>query len=187
MNSEAKKGLARFFIVAVALYGVWFSLYKFWLEPNQTLDDLLIINLSFLASAALRGMGYQLIPDNFETTSIHTVGIDGTNGLWIGASCDGVSLFALFSIFVIAFPGPWKKKLWFIPLGIVAIHALNLLRIIGLLLVVYYFPDPDVLDFNHNYTFQLIMYALIFLLWYIWANRLSGSSFATRKTGHASS
>jgi hypothetical protein len=36
-------------------------------------------------------------------------------GVWVGDECNGFKLFSIFSIFVIAFPGSWKTKAWFIP------------------------------------------------------------------------
>ena len=33
--------------------------------------------------------------------------------------------------------------------------------------------DPELLDFNHDYTFTIIVYAFVFMLWYIWIQRFS--------------
>jgi hypothetical protein len=30
---------------------------------------------------------------------------------------------------------------------------------------------PQYLDFNHLYTFTILVYAIIFILWYIWAKK----------------
>jgi hypothetical protein len=30
------------------------------------------------------------------------------------------------------------------------------------------------LSFNHDYTFTLIVYSFVFLLWWIWVNKFSG-------------
>jgi len=114
--------------------------------------------------------------------NIRTIGIDGTHGLWIGDPCNGLTLFALFTGFIIAYPGPLKKKLWFIPVGIIAIHFINIIRIVALSLIVYYFPDPEVLDFNHTYTFTLLVYGFVFSLWYVWAGKLSGIDSMKSKT-----
>ncbi|MEJ7663209.1 MAG: hypothetical protein WKG07_28555 [Hymenobacter sp.] len=42
----------------------------------------------------------------------------GQPAVVVGAPCDGAALYALFAGFVLAFPGPWRPKLWFIPLGV---------------------------------------------------------------------
>ena len=93
-------------------------------------------------------------------------------GVWIGEPCNGVKLFGLFTLFILAFPGSWKKKLWFIPLGIFIVHTANAIRIA--LLTIISAENPKALDFNHNITFQVIIYGLIFLLWYWWVQKLSG-------------
>jgi exosortase/archaeosortase family protein len=88
-------------------------------------------------------------------------------------------LFALFAIFILSFPGRWLRKLWFIPLGIAAIHAANILRIVSLLLIQLYFGE-EALKFNHDYTFTVFVYSIIFALWYGYT---VGAGFRLRPEG----
>ncbi len=162
----------RFLTVAGTLYLSWYLVYEVWLHPWKQLDLLVINNLIWIASGFLRILGYDLIPPPPDASDIRTIGIDGTPGLWVGDPCNGLTLFALFAIFVIAYPGPIKKKLWYIPLGLLAIHFLNALRVMALTIIVN--VDYAYLDFNHSYTFTVIVYGFVFLLWYVWADRLSG-------------
>ena len=171
----------RFLLKAVFLYIIWYILYQEWLRPSGGIDLAIIRNLEWISSSLLELMGYSLIAES-EISSIRTIGIDGTHGLWIGDPCNGLVLFALFIGFVVAFPGPWKKKLWFIPLGMLAIHLLNVIRIMSLALIVFYFPDPAVLDFNHTYTFTILVYAFVLWLWYLWASKLSGLKLGSGET-----
>jgi len=167
--------LYRFLLKAVFLFLLWYFVYELWLHPNTGIDMFVIRNLEDLSSWLLGLTGFQLIPDS-DIDSIRTVGIDGTSGVWIGDPCNGLTLFSLFAGFVIAYPGSVMKKLWFIPLGLALIHALNVLRIAGLALILHYFPDPDILEFNHTYTFTLIVYGFVLYLWYLWAVKLSDVS-----------
>jgi exosortase/archaeosortase family protein len=73
---------------------------------------------------------------------------------------------------VVAFPGPWKKKMWFVPLGILSIYLINSLRVIGL--AVNHMVSQESFDFNHKYTFTILIYGAIFFFWMIWVNRFSG-------------
>ena len=107
------------------------------------------------------------------------VGIDGTLGVWIGDPCNGFSLFALFLIFMITYPGPWKQKLWYIPLGLLAIHLVNVLRIVALTIILD--NNSEWLDFNHNYTFNIIVYSFVFFLWYIWAKKFAAPYLDSKK------
>jgi exosortase/archaeosortase family protein len=61
--------------------------------------------------------------------------------------------------------------MWFIPLGILAIHIANLIRVISLVILNYY--RPSALSFNHDYTWTVLVYGFIFWLWYLWTEKLS--------------
>ena len=171
MNFFRSNPLARFLISALLLYIAWHVVYELWIHPQQTFDQLLIDNLHYFSYAILQGLGFVMInfPDDSE---IRTIGVDGTHGLWIGDPCNGATIFALFAGFIIAYPGKLLRKLVYIPVGIVLIHILNVFRIIGLCLVLLY--APDYLDLNHTYTFTIIIYSFVFLLWYLWSTRFSG-------------
>ena len=164
--------LYRFLITALLLYVVWYVGYELILRPWGWLDDLAIGNLSYMGNRILAAMGYAMHPEHALDKGYRTVIIDGSSGIWIGQECNGLELFALFTGFIIAFPGPWKKKLVYIPLGIVAIHFINLFRVIGLAIVTLSWPDT--FDINHTYTFTMFVYGFVFLLWYWWAVRFSG-------------
>lgn len=159
----------RFIVLFIVLYIFWLMLYEWVIHPWGKLDTLVINDSSLWTAYVLELMGYEsFISDN---ATIRTVGIDGTHGLWIGDPCNGLTLFALFAIFIVAYPGPWKHKLWFIPVGVTVIHFLNVMRITALCIIV--LKRPEWLDFNHTYTFQLLMYGFIFGLWWIWIQKLS--------------
>lgn len=153
-------GLFPFLLRAATIYLAWIIIYKFYLLPQGRVDNFLIEHLVKSTDIGLRIQG-------FNTFNQHDlVGIDGTHGVHIGPPCNGLSLFVLFAGFIISYPGQAKKKLWFIPAGIIFIHFLNILRLIGLCLVVLY--KPESLDFNHSYTFTIILYAIVFSMWMLW-------------------
>ena len=125
------------------------------------------------ANYLLELFGYQPDIDTFD--NIVVTKISGTylnHGVWIGEPCNGLKLFGVFSIFIIAFPGSIKSKLWFIPLGILFLHFFNVLRIGTLTIIAA--NNPLVLNFNHNITFQIVIYSMIILLWHIWIKQFSG-------------
>jgi exosortase family protein XrtF len=159
---------------AFGLYFFWYLLYEMWLHPKGDIDKAVISNLVYLGGALLKLFGFDLIPEG-DDKSIRVLGIDGTHGLWVGDPCNGLTLFALFMGFIIAFPGPVKHKLWYIPAGLIAIHIINVFRIIALTIIVK--VAPEYLDFNHTYTFTFLVYSFVFLLWMIWVNKFSGISF----------
>ncbi len=169
--------LARFLIIALSTYVAWLIVYEA-IMPEMKVKDDFDARISRIAadsgSAVLNLFGFnsfRMEEGEYIIVGIHEEDSD-SSGVHIGPQCNGVSLFALFLIYVLAFPGPWKKKAWFIPLGVLAIHLINSIRIA---LLAYIQKDyPEYLDLNHNYTFQIIVYGFVFFLWYLWTSRLSG-------------
>lgn len=160
-----------FLIKAFSLYIFWYLFYELWLHPKGDFDLLVIDNIISISEYLLDLFGFIVIPDVYDA-SFRTLGVDGTHGIWIGDSCNGITIFALFTGFIIAFPGKWIRKLIYIPIGILFIHILNILRVMALSLILKY--APETLSFNHSYTFTTIIYAFIFLLWYLWATKYNG-------------
>lgn len=80
--------------------------------------------------------------------------------------CNGVNVIIIFVSFLLAF-GPYKSTvLWFLPMGIIAIHLTNLAR-----LVLLYFVSlrlPDYLYFTHKYLFTGFIYVIVLILWVWW-------------------
>ena len=163
--------LFRFFALSAALFTGWYLLYSLLLKPNGALDHWVIDQVIAWATAILRILGYRLIPEPANVEQIRTIGVEGGHLLWIGDPCNGVGLFAVFSLFIIAYPGPWRHKLWFIPLGVITIHLINAIRVAALCIVVTI--DYELLNFNHDYTFYVVVYGWVFLLWYIWVQRFA--------------
>lgn len=160
----------RFILISTGIYLGWIVLYEFYLKPSTLFDDLIIDSLVKLAEGGLQLIGYEITPYQDFPFRSH-IGILNSKGVTIGAPCDGAVLFALFAAFVIAFPGKIKNKFWFLPIGLLSIHLINALRVLGLAVIVHI--NEDWLAFNHDYTFTLFVYAWVFLLWWIWISKYS--------------
>jgi exosortase family protein XrtF len=163
-----KNPIYRFLLLLLVCYLAWYLLYELWLHPQGTLDMMVIDFTIVLSKFILELLGYAVF-----TGTERVIGVDGTGGLWIGDNCNAIALFALFAGFIISFPGSWKKKLLYIPIGIVIIEILNVLRVVALAMLDTY--SRKWTEFNHTYTFTIIIYGCIFLLWIIWVNRFSGA------------
>ena len=141
----------------------WLMVEHFHLLENSGLSNLVIDNLIYLSHLALSSVGFSIF--TFNTI----VGIEGTSGVSIGSPCNALDLMALFMGILYVLPGKTKEKIIYSLIGIVLIHLLNLIRVIILILIIKI--HPSWLEFNHNYTFTLIMYTLIFLTWVNWMKR----------------
>ncbi len=88
--------------------------------------------------------------------------------------CLGIDVMALFTMLIIAYPGPWKKKLLFIPVGIIGVFFINQLRIMAIGICFVDFIQYAWFD-NHLY-FNVAAYSFIFLFFVGWVNYLEKST-----------
>ena len=152
-------------------YLSWYVLYEFVLKPETTLDEWVISNMVEGAEWGIEVVGLKTGTFPQPTGYRNRVGVSGTPGVEIGAPCDGLSLFALFAIFIAFFPGPVRNKLWFVPLGIILLHGVNISRVISLTFIQSKYSEW--LAFNHDYTFTVLVYGVVFGLWVVWATYLA--------------
>src|SRR5579885_3356689 len=101
-----KNQVILFLLKALGLYVLWYVIYEIWLHPSEIIDSWVIKVTLQSTLALLHLLGYHTFSPYFKE-----IGIDGTNGLFMGDNCNSIDLFALFAGFIIAFPGSWKKKL----------------------------------------------------------------------------
>ena len=98
------------------------------------------------------------------------------NGGFVGVNqgCSGLKPILQFVLLMLIYPGPWKRKLWFIPLGVIIVHLTNIFRICSLTVVTITIPQQWHLI--HDYILRPFFYVVIFLLWVWWVERLTKSS-----------
>jgi exosortase family protein XrtF len=161
--------IKRFLFTAGILYTGWLLLYHLVIQKYTTWDYLLNSNIVYISQQffGLFSLATSVIKESDHVVLLLDTG--NFTGVWVGDECNGFKLFSIFSIFIMAFPGNIKTKLWFIPLGLVIIHLANVFRVMALVLINNHYPQY--LDFNHLYTFTILVYAIIFILWYIWAKK----------------
>ena len=156
----------RFFGMAFLAYMVWSVAYEQVLKPSTTLDEVVIEHMVSSTEAVFEVVGWPVGTYPQPATHRDRVGVAGHAGVQIGAPCDGVALFALFAIFILAFPGSLARKVWFIPAGIALLHLANIGRVVVLTRL--QATSPEWLEFNHDYTFTVLIYGLVFALWHLW-------------------
>lgn len=87
--------------------------------------------------------------------------------------CTGIKQFYVFLLVILLYPGPWKKKLWYIPVGILILWAYNIARITAIIFLTR--NHPEWFDFLHEGLFRYLYYGLIFFLWVYWEEKLRKS------------
>lgn len=113
----------------------------------------LLMNL-FGASATTTG--------SFLSTASYSINVvDG---------CNGIYATAILVSALIAYPAPWLSKAWGIPLGILAVFAMNLVRVISL----FYLGEhhPDFFREVHVYVWQPIIILWAIVAWDYWTRQV---------------
>lgn len=160
-----------FFIAKfIGLYLVLNLLYGIYVESFDQADPITSW-VSEKSSGFINLFGAETQTYPHESKSTIVISNEKYNVLSVYEGCNGFNVAIVFLAFLLSFPSYSKKLLWFIPVGIVLIHILNLGRI-GLLYWVT-LNQPKYLYFTHKYFFTAILFILVFFLWYIWVTKIN--------------
>jgi exosortase/archaeosortase family protein len=157
-----------FMVITVFFHFLWwnFGLKQFLLD-YLSFDELehFMAHQVFLPSAWFveHIIGYDI------KTLNNTLYFSNNGFVAVEGACSGLKQFYQWIFLMILFPGPWKQKLWYIPMGLVVIHIINILRIIILSVVVMHWPQQW--DFIHLWIMRPFFYVVIFVMWMIWVEK----------------
>jgi exosortase family protein XrtF len=156
----------------VGLYVVLNLLYGFYITSYHPSPDPVTKLASSNSAFVLRVLGTDVaIVDSARKPTTSLV-CDGKSIVSVYEGCNGVNVVIVFLAFIIAF-GPFTKRMmWFIPLGILGIHLINLGRITLLFWVSS--SMPKYMYFTHKYLFTAIIYVAVLILW-VWWVRISSA------------
>ncbi len=146
----------------LAAYAVWFAVYDLLLLPDGRLDEALSLHAASASRTVLTWLGYE------ARVFGRVVWMDGTAGIEVVNGCNGLAVIGLFLGFVLAFPGSARRRLAFIPFGILALYLVNVGRLAFLVLVQHY--RPEWFDLVHQFAATGIYYVVVFGLWVAWAH-----------------
>lgn len=92
--------------------------------------------------------------------------------------CTGLKQAYIFFCILAFSKGSLLKKLWYIPVGLVAIYLFNIFRISAITFLIE--NHPNWFDFLHMHFFKYLFYALIFGMWMLWEERISKKNVVVR-------
>jgi len=92
----------------------------------------------------------------------------------VRTGCNGLETIYIFFAGVLAFPAPWRRKLWGLLLGFTAIQLLNNVRIVSLFYIGVYFPQH--FEDSHIVIWQAIVILFGVALFLLWADRYARPS-----------
>jgi exosortase family protein XrtF len=167
-----------FMAQVIVMFIAYQVIEKFYLEKDRRLNASLTQNIAEVSAWGLRGVGYDSYSaqKTFDGVAHDIIFVNARQTVYIEDGCNGLVLMAFFVIFIISYPGPIMKKLWYIPAGMFLIYVINVLRCMVLAINILY--NPASFDFNHKFLYSTLIYIAIFGLWMLWANKLSGNSFS---------
>lgn len=165
-NLKPLKYVLYFFILLLSfhfIYIFWSGTLKFYpvaeqvhqlfdkastLLFNQSVWVLKVLNINFTTEG-------QIIFVNSHTAHIT-----------VSPGCTSLKQWMHWLFIMLLFPGPWKHKAWYIPLGLIVIQFINVFRVVGLSLMI--IPWPQHFHFFHDYIFKTLFYLGIFMMWVVW-------------------
>lgn len=169
-----------FLLKASIVFVVWKLVYLLFLLPGRILDgpltravgagtaetlNAVTSSHSFSAKEAVR----------FEPEGrahyyrVMEIDLGAEPALSIADVCNGLELIVLYVGFILCFPAGIRRKALFILSGTTLIYLINVFRCTALILI--YLHTPAMLDFSHHYLFTFLVYAFVFLLWYLFTNK----------------
>lgn len=154
-----------FMLITYAFHKLW------WTFATEIKSLAFIINSAdFLAHQVFlwaEWFNRTILNLTFTSQYPNTFNFPEVNGyIAVEESCSGLKqMYQLFFLFIL-FPGPWKHKLWYIPLTFFVMYLTNVFRIIVLSIILINWPNQW--DFFHMSILRPFFYVVIFALWVIW-------------------
>ncbi len=152
--------LARFVALLVAFYA-----FVAWNPVNDAVVVPFTAAIARVSGVLLNALGEPVSVAGTEIKS-DRFAVEIENG------CNGVEAALLFVSAVLAFPAPWARRLAGLGAGLVAIQALNFVRVASLFWIGAH--RPALFSSSHTVVWQsLVVLAsvLLFLVWASWSGR----------------
>ena len=156
-----------FLAKAAIMYFLYQGFAWLYLQPNSPINQVVTYNIAAISAQLLRWFGLNATAATIQG-QYNVIYLNNVLSVSIEDGCNGLVLMALFAGFVIAYPGPLLKKLYFIPAGLLLVYFINVIRVV--MLVINRDISISTFDFNHKYTYTTTLYVNIFGLWMLWAN-----------------
>jgi exosortase/archaeosortase family protein len=173
LHKRLKSPIVRFGLVVLMLLALWKLFYNNWLI-GLGINDPITAWIGYWSNLFLTYLGYasvchQVNPDLSLFFQRVTIFINGMEIVTIDDGCNGLELYALLIGFVVSYGKgnlSWIFSSSFLILSVLFIFFINVFRIVGLALLVYYrVPHFQVF---HKYVFAAVVYLIIFLMMWLW-------------------
>ncbi|MDQ6813786.1 MAG: exosortase/archaeosortase family protein [Bacteroidota bacterium] len=157
-------------------------LYSSYLQTHFNLVIQFTKLLTGCAKVVLEAAGYEVFQRNYNSLRI-----GHSRGVHVNPSCLGWAVISFWIAFVFANTGAASHKVKWMVAGIVSIIALNVLRIV-LIIIANHLSWSGITSLDHHQTFNVASYVciIILILWYIRVQKkYERNLLAARQTSHA--
>lgn len=164
-----------FLIKFLLFYVVFTFIYKSYLSQfdiNRNEMDSISINVAEQSKFLLNSLGHDVEMIKNDTDSSLKILYKGKYVSRMIEGCNAISVIILFAAFIFAFSVKIKRTIFYIFIGAIIIHVLNVVRIALLIYALYFYPKYE--EILHGTIFPFFIYGVVFLLWVLWVTKFSG-------------
>ena len=163
--------MARFFILFVVILVTLLAL-----ELTPPVQDALVLpwteGLARISAALVTLFDPQVLAKG-------KILLSTTNGFMVSieAGCNGIEAAIVLIAAMLAFPAPWKHRAIGIIAGLVAVQALNVVRVISLFYLGQW--DARAFEWAHLYLWQALIMLDVLIVWLVWIRTLPSPASAS--------
>lgn len=158
--------IINFLLIFMLTFFVFSAIYDLYLHRYEDKTDSMSSFVGKQAAGLLNVLGFDAFASDVDTEKSTHVGIAGIARVKVIEGCNGISIMILFLAFLLAFPGKYKHKSLFIPVGLVSIHLFNVCRVATLTWAVYCFGETGYPIYKELFTASI--YLMVLGMWYVW-------------------
>ena len=169
-----------FVVITLGFHKLWwaFSAHIYSIPSFTDIANWLAASI-YAASAWLDAHVFGMDIRLYEVNGIHFN--SNNTAIYVNESCSGFKQMWQVVVLFLFFPGPWKTKLWYIPMGMLAMYLFNIIRIVALSFAMIHWPQQW--DFIHMWLLRPVYYLIIFILWVLWVEKFGGMKIYFEKEG----
>lgn len=168
------QGVLYFFVVLLVAHFFW----KFTMKGDESntvvsflgLDissafNFMVIHLTEIIHSILLWMGFDV-----EIVGNHILRHDNGAAVKIVWACTGYKQAYIFAMIILLYKGPFLRKLWYIPAGLIVVYLFNIFRMTMIVAAIR--KNPDSFEFLHEGVYKYMFYGIIFLMWVLWEEKI---------------
>ena len=181
-RSTVNVGLFILLIISFHFIYLGWQAIGYW-PIGKTIEKLMVWSVNLVYSQSCWLLGHVFRIDITTISHMRSIATPNNAGGWarviIAPDCACLKQWMHWLFLMILFPGPWKHKLWYIPVGLVIIEWTNAIRICGILMM--QIPWPNSFHLAHDYIFKVFFYLVIFLMWVLWVEKFYNPSIKAKQ------